>query len=167
MTPSRWTSNKPVRSLGSRTENDTVGRKKSTTMRVEEFFRQQFLLKSSDARHRSACNGDSGGPLYLETGGQKVVSGVTSWGPPGCEVDDSFYVAVKPHLEWIRANIPAATTGLREKQKYFGPMGCGESVACREGCGNDGFCCDDCMEETSSTDRFSWKKSPAVAWRIV
>ena len=132
-----------------RTENDTVGRKKSTTMRVEEFFRQQFLLKSSDARHRSACNGDSGGPLYLETGGQKVVSGVTSWGPPGCEVDDSFYVAVKPHLEWIRANIPAATTGLREKQKYFGPMGCGESVACREGCGNDGFCRDDCMEETS------------------
>ena len=54
-------------------ESGNSGRKKSTTMRVAESFRNQFLLKSSDGNLRSSCNGDSGGPLFIGEGASRVL----------------------------------------------------------------------------------------------
>ena len=130
-------------------ENGRAGRKKSTQMAVDEYLRQQFLLKSADQAHRSSCNGDSGGPLYFEAWGSRVLAGVASWGPPECEVDDSYYVAVFPHLKWIRENLQGPSTGVRQKVKYFGSKSCKDNWACLIDCADDSLCKDDCFEETS------------------
>ena len=100
-------------------ESGNSGRKKSTTMRVAESFRNQFLLKSSDGNLRSSCNGDSGGPLFIGEGASRVLVGVSSWGPRGCQVDDSFYVSVNDNLDWILENLNGPTSGVRQKQVFW------------------------------------------------
>ena len=50
------------------------------------------------------CQGDSGGPLMIDG----RIAGVTSAGLGGCVRDaQHLYTLVAPHLEWIRAVVPA------------------------------------------------------------
>jgi len=57
-----------------------------------------------------SCNGDSGGPLNCMIGGQRVVSGVTSWGiQSGGSCLPSYpsvYSRTSFYLDWIRTNTP-------------------------------------------------------------
>lgn len=48
------------------------------------------------------CNGDSGGPLFVEIGGQRKIAGVTAFGSTkGCGVNISVFTRVSSFLEWI------------------------------------------------------------------
>jgi len=95
------------------------------------------------------CNGDSGGPAFIERGGQTYVAGVTSYGDAGCieygvSTDVSFYT------EWIDAFVgpgggdqgggeePAGTCG-------DGVCGLGESCDGRGGTS----ACGDCAGQTN------------------
>ncbi|KAK6168407.1 hypothetical protein SNE40_020948 [Patella caerulea] len=54
----------------------------------------------------SACNGDSGGPMYCPNGSGGInVCGVTSWGESGCGgTKPSVYGRVSKFVNWIRDN---------------------------------------------------------------
>lgn len=60
------------------------------------------------------CNGDSGGPAYVEVGGRRYLAGVTSRAAHDAEAecgDRGIYTLVTPYLDWIAevaANGPAA-----------------------------------------------------------
>ena len=50
----------------------------------------------------STCRGDSGGPLYADSGNQTYLVGVTSGGGPSCQPDTEAYdTEVYSHREWI------------------------------------------------------------------
>jgi len=50
----------------------------------------------------STCRGDSGGPLYAESGNQTYLVGVTSGGGPSCQPSTQAYdTEVYSHREWI------------------------------------------------------------------
>ncbi|XP_062549414.1 brachyurin-like [Armigeres subalbatus] len=55
---------------------------------------------------RSACNGDSGGPLTVQDGGSSLQVGIVSFGSAGgCTIGmPSVYVRVTFFLDWIEAN---------------------------------------------------------------
>ncbi|MEC9397960.1 MAG: trypsin-like serine protease [Myxococcota bacterium] len=48
-----------------------------------------------------ACNGDSGGPAFIEIDGDWVQVGVTSWGDETCE-RYGFYQRLDLHADWIK-----------------------------------------------------------------
>lgn len=49
-----------------------------------------------------SCNGDSGGPLTVSNGSQRVLVGVVSYGPKQCgNGDPAIYTRVSSHLDWI------------------------------------------------------------------
>jgi hypothetical protein len=57
-----------------------------------------------------ACNGDSGGPIYIQgPAGQPLQAGVVSWGD-GCALPDTYgaYTAVGHFEAWIRRRVPHA-----------------------------------------------------------
>ncbi|XP_001861478.2 brachyurin [Culex quinquefasciatus] len=59
----------------------------------------------SGAGGRSACNGDSGGPLSVAEGGTLQVGIVSFGSAAGCSIGmPSVYVRVTHFLEWIQAN---------------------------------------------------------------
>ena len=96
-------------------DSSSAGQKNSTPIQVIQYQNNLFTLRSPDQTYRSACHGDSGGPLYFGTGAQKVVSGITSFGPDGSCTKDVFYVSVAAHLSWIMDNFNGPNTGIRSK----------------------------------------------------
>lgn len=55
-----------------------------------------------------SCFGDSGGPLLVERGGEKVQAGVVSWGPLGaCAITSVYgvYVKLSNYADWIAQQI--------------------------------------------------------------
>uniref|UniRef100_A0AAG5D651 Peptidase S1 domain-containing protein n=1 Tax=Anopheles atroparvus TaxID=41427 RepID=A0AAG5D651_ANOAO len=58
------------------------------------------------ANGRSSCNGDSGGPLTVQDGGQSLQIGIVSFGSAaGCSIGmPSVYARVSHFLGWIEAN---------------------------------------------------------------
>jgi len=70
-----------------------------------------YTLSSTDNVTRSACMGDSGGPL-LKNG----VAGVASYVDTNADrtaacVNRSFYTSVYPHLDWINTNLNGPRLG--------------------------------------------------------
>jgi len=62
-----------------------------------------YTLRSTDDVRRSACMGDSGGPL-IKNGVAGVSSYVDAGGGDAC-LNRSFYTSVYPHLDWINMNL--------------------------------------------------------------
>ena len=59
----------------------------------------------------TTCNGDSGGPLFLEIGGVRKIAGVTSFGSSsGCGVNFSVFTRVPTFLNWIQGTIGVSAT---------------------------------------------------------
>ncbi|ESO84876.1 hypothetical protein LOTGIDRAFT_196330 [Lottia gigantea] len=53
---------------------------------------------------KSACNGDSGGPMICSSESQTVLAGITSWGASGCPgTRPSVYTRVSEYLNWINS----------------------------------------------------------------
>lgn len=49
----------------------------------------------------TVCNGDSGGPLFIEVGGVRKIAGVTSFGSRECGANFSVFTRVSSFLGWI------------------------------------------------------------------
>ncbi|MBO0763770.1 MAG: trypsin-like serine protease [Hyphomicrobiaceae bacterium] len=71
----------------------------------------EALFCAGDSRGGAdACNGDSGGPIFVEgPAGQPLQAGVVSWGD-GCAVPGTYgaYTAVGHFETWIRQRVPHA-----------------------------------------------------------
>ncbi len=94
------------------------------------------------------CNGDSGGPAFIDRGGQTYVAGITSYGDANCSVygvstNVSFYQS------WIDAFVGGGDGGGSEPP----PAGCDNDGVCETGESCDGrngtFACGDCPGKTT------------------
>jgi hypothetical protein len=87
----------------------------------------------------STCYGDSGGPLYANSGGKTYLVGVTSGGGPSCQPDSSaFDIEVFAYKDWIERQLMAnppppgsgsasspgrrASTAIKQAVCHFCPM---------------------------------------------
>lgn len=59
---------------------------------------------------KTACNGDSGGPAYVEVDGNLVIVGVTSYGDQNCQ-QFGVYTRVDTYLDFVFEQIAAAGPG--------------------------------------------------------
>ncbi|KAL4854685.1 Trypsin-4 [Chlorella vulgaris] len=59
-------------------------------------FVDQFCAGGTDG---SACTGDSGGPVVLETDDGDVLVGLTSWGSADCSAGFAYYTSVVEHAD--------------------------------------------------------------------
>jgi MYXO-CTERM domain-containing protein len=78
-------------------QDDVLGVQNVADVRIRAFDDRVFESEG-DAW---TCTGDSGGPAIDPATGE--VLGVTSTGPSGCQVDDSYYTRVDRHAEAIAA----------------------------------------------------------------
>nr|AYV99563.1 venom polypeptide [Dolopus genitalis] len=64
-------------------------------------FRESQICVDGSER-KSACPGDSGGPLAIEENGEMVLVGLTSYGKFTCEIGSpAVYTRITTHLKWI------------------------------------------------------------------
>jgi hypothetical protein len=71
---------------------------------------------------KDSCNGDSGGPLAINTGTGRVQIGVVSWGPGCAQVDTvGVYASVGNFETWIKRRVPGAKFVLAQPGATPGP----------------------------------------------
>ena len=58
----------------------------------------------------AVCNGDSGGPLFVQVGGVRKLAGVTSFGSTTCGANFSVFSRVTSFVEWMTSVIGASPT---------------------------------------------------------
>lgn len=76
-----------------------------TTVTVAEPLLNPFQFGYMTEEGRTACNGDSGGPAYIDNDdGTISLAGVTSWGDAGCK-QFGVYTSVATLIDWIQSNI--------------------------------------------------------------
>lgn len=92
--------------------NSSVGVKNSVRLKIVSLLDKLFVLDSSDSAHRSACKGDSGGPLIMTNAVTGVASFVDASNSEVC-IDRSYYTSVYEHLDWINVNLQGAMRGRR------------------------------------------------------
>lgn len=108
-----------------------VSRLNETSGVVEEVTEEGILIADPDD-FGSGCFGDSGGPLYIDRGGESYVAGVLSRFRgdsefPPC-LSGLVYTSIPGRAEWILTNAPEATPlDLRDRG------GCSASMAGTEG----------------------------------
>jgi len=88
-------------------QNGSFGRLKQVRT-IFNFYNEDALeVVFGPTPGRSACRGDSGGPMYREVGDQIVVIGVTSRGFPalGACSGNGNYTEIEAHLNWIEETI--------------------------------------------------------------
>lgn len=92
-------------------------------VRLVELDKKDNLLKTSiDATKKQiACSGDSGGPLFIDVGGQEYIVGVVGWGDY-CRTNATYtYVApYTQHGNIIRDNVNKVSTNAGELYKTEG-----------------------------------------------
>jgi hypothetical protein len=99
-----------------------------------------MLIGVGDSKH-GTCNGDSGGPAFMNIGGVETIVGVTSYGNADC-TDGGFDARVDTDLAFIDAYLPAACAPACGGRSC-GSDGCGGSCgSCADGdlCSADGQC---------------------------
>jgi MYXO-CTERM domain-containing protein len=103
------------------------GTKRQVTTTLDEV---DSNLLWSFASNRNTCSGDSGGPSFLQMGGQEVIIGITSYGDQACEqggantrVDVFASSFIDP---WVQTNDPGGTTTTDD--------GCGANGVCVTTC---------------------------------
>lgn len=74
------------------------GIRRASTVRFSQLTAQALRY---DFGGMGACNGDSGGPAFIEVDGAWAQVGVTSWGDGNCE-RFGFYQRLDIHADWIR-----------------------------------------------------------------
>jgi MYXO-CTERM domain-containing protein len=122
--------NKPVRFVGYGLSSVTVdsngqpdgtgaGVKRQTSTTLTEF--NDKLLHFSDGAHET-CNGDSGGPAFMNIGGQDVIVGITSFGDISCSQGgfdtriDTLTAFLDPFIQandpgFIASSVPSSPSG--------------------------------------------------------
>lgn len=125
----------PLRIIGfGFTQTDQLGLKHSGATSVSDVGNGVF----ESAGPAWTCSGDSGGPALHVTRGE--ILGVSSYGPSGCNVPESYYTRVDVHQELI-AQAVAASGG--------GAVGTGGASGCDPSdpaCTDSGAGCDPAVE---------------------
>ncbi len=100
-----------VRFVGYGLDNATTqtggGIKRSTTTTLTDHT--ALLLHFSDGTHET-CNGDSGGPAFMNIGGQEVIVGLTSYGDVACAAG-GYDTRVDALAAWIDNWVAQADPG--------------------------------------------------------
>src|SRR5215813_8187623 len=92
-------------------------------------------------RRRGTCNGDSGGPAFMEMGGTETIVGTTSFGNSDC-TDGGYDARVDTDLAFLDPYLASSCTPTCE-QRWCGSDGCGGSCGtCSAGssCSQAGQC---------------------------
>jgi secreted trypsin-like serine protease len=74
-----------------------------TEVPVNEVGHSEF---STDETKSGSCNGDSGGPAFIEDGGKMLLAGITSRGDSACRAM-GVYTIPAAHQAWIQSVITA------------------------------------------------------------
>ena len=104
-------------------DRSSSGTKNSVNLRINSVTgsnRSLLELVSTDGVVRGSCHGDSGGPFFIGSGVQKVVSGVTSYGSETCD-SSSMYVSTAFFATWINENLHQRTSGVRQANTSGSP----------------------------------------------
>lgn len=145
------------------------GTKNSVNLRINGVVgsnRSLLELVSTDGMVRGSCHGDSGGPFFIGSGAQRVVSGVTSYGTSTCD-GASIYVSTAFFATWINENLNQRTSGVRQantrgnssQQPAQQPAqqpgqqsggSCLDLVYCIGGCNQNQTCAQDCGQRAST-----------------
>lgn len=72
------------------------------------YITASMLCAGNPSVNKSACTGDSGGPLFLNYQGQRVQAGIVSWGSTTC-TGYNVYSRISSLIGFIRAYAPEAT----------------------------------------------------------
>jgi MYXO-CTERM domain-containing protein len=117
---------KPVRFVGyglsnvtNTTDPSVVGVKRQTTTTLTEY--NEKLLHFTDGTHET-CNGDSGGPAFMNINGQDVIVGVTSFGDSSCSEGgfdtriDTITAFIDPFVQandpgFVPSSVPSSPSG--------------------------------------------------------
>ncbi|MDH3725984.1 MAG: trypsin-like serine protease [Myxococcales bacterium] len=80
------------------------------TMTMIELLTEHEILTDAGENQGGVCDGDSGGPLYVERGGRLFVAGIasrlrTDRAPPRCG-KGSIYTSIPAHVPWIEEQAP-------------------------------------------------------------
>ena len=92
---------------------NSAGLKYSVDLSVTGMRGDLYILDSADETLRSACRGDSGGPMLVDGKVAGVASFVDSNGHGLACVDRSYYTSLPSLLDWIDLNLSAPTYGRR------------------------------------------------------
>jgi MYXO-CTERM domain-containing protein len=102
----------------------------------------------------NTCSGDSGGPAFMQLGGQPVVVGVTSFGDAACE-QYGVSTRVDAFADWIDAAMGGAPTPPPAGGGQIGDD-CNTGDDCASGLcvdgGQGGFCSDACDDDGDCPD---------------
>ncbi|HYU16527.1 MAG TPA: trypsin-like serine protease, partial [Candidatus Acidoferrum sp.] len=108
---------------------DDSGVKRHAFSRLDDFTDNLVVVGNSQT---NTCNGDSGGPAFLERGGVEEIIGITSFGDTDCEIE-GVSTRVDAFLDFIAANGGPGGGGPGGP----GPGGfgapCDEGAACESG----------------------------------
>jgi V8-like Glu-specific endopeptidase len=127
----------PVRFVGYGLDNAPAqsgsGLKRQTSTTLSDFT--NLLLHFSDGTHET-CNGDSGGPAFMNINGSDVIVGLTSFGDANCNqggfdtrVDamlsfiDPFVLTNDPAFAMVGTGTPSTTPGANGSSSSSGPAG--------------------------------------------
>ncbi len=108
-----------------------VHRKGTTTLKRLMLIGNLNVLEVGDPS--GACNGDSGGPFFLNVSGKPVISGVAAFVEKGCSATGgSYYVHVLSYSKWIMDTVKELTGhGLIDPAAKNGcGAGCSTGYAC-------------------------------------
>ena len=75
-----------------------IGTKRMVDVTIDKV--EATSLHYTTQQGKTACNGDSGGPAFVEENGNLVVVGVTSYGDQNCQ-EFGVYTRVDPYLDFI------------------------------------------------------------------
>ena len=100
-----------VRFVGYGLDNATTqtggGIRRQTTTTLTDHT--ALLLHFADGTHET-CNGDSGGPAFMNLGGQEIIVGLTSYGDVAC-ADGGYDTRVDTFADWIDGWVAQADPG--------------------------------------------------------
>ncbi len=89
---------------------------------------ETILMAGYSYGGKDACNGDSGGPLIVDVGGENKLAGIVSWGSSNCNTYGG-YTRVSSYVDWIYENTdinrpvtlnsPAGTSSICDKEVQY------------------------------------------------
>lgn len=96
---------------GSEERDSGTLRKVTVTLRSVLSSKKELIYGNTPGR--SACRGDSGGPAFVNRGGQLGLVGVTSRGPRSCSTN-GIYTDARQYRPWIATAIREGLAGLED-----------------------------------------------------
>jgi secreted trypsin-like serine protease len=128
--------------FGKTSANDNNSQRFEVTRSIASITSQQFIYSQTD--NKGACEGDSGGPVIVQTADGARVAGVTSFGDPNCDMEGAS-VRVSPMSAFIAGFIASAPQTLSCDECSLASVGPGNA------CINQGIICG---ESTSPCGKF-------------